>query len=349
MKQMTVTAFAPGRVNLIGEHTDYNGGLALPFAIAEGATVRAWALGEGRVEVVAADLGETDRFTLGAIEAASGWRAFVRGVAAELSESGLALPGMRLEIRSSVPAGAGLASSAALTVALALALAELAGPTGIDRMDLARLCSRVENVWVGAHTGLLDQLAALFGQRGRALAIDFETHSVRPVSLELEGHRLVLLDSGEKHSNAGHGYNQRRAECEQACEGLGITSLRAANADGLARLPEPLSSRVRHVIEENERVLQAVDALDRGDWPALGELLDASHASSRDLYGLSTPAVEAAVRRLRRAGALGARLVGAGFGGHVLGLFPPGAELPPDAFEVRPSGGAWVQVIPTRR
>ncbi len=346
IKQTTVTAFAPGRVNLIGEHTDYNGGLALPFAIADGVTVRATASRDGRVEAFASDLGETDRFALQAIEPAPGWRAFVRGVVAELSRHGLALPGARLEISGTVPRGAGLGSSAAFTVALALSLAALAGSPSIDRMELARLCSRVENAWVGAHTGLLDQLTALFGRRAHALVIDFRALSLQLVPLELEENRLVLLDSGEQHANAAGGYNQRRGECEQARALLGVASLREARLGDVARLPAPLSDRARHVIDENERVLRAVEALEKRDWPALGRLLDASHASSRDLYELSTPAVEAAVQRLRRAGALGARLVGAGFGGHVLGLLPGGAELPAGALEVRAGDGARVAEIP---
>jgi galactokinase len=340
----TVQAFAPGRVNLIGEHTDYNAGLALPFALAEGVTVRASALDESRVHAIALDLGESDVFSLDAIEPASGWRAFVRGTVAELSRRAPGLGGARLEITGSVPRGGGLGSSGALGVALGLALGALAGSVHSDGVELAKACARVENVWVGARSGLLDQLAALFSEREHALAIDFRSLAIRPVTLQLEGYRLVLLDSGERHANAALGYNQRRAECDQACAVLGIASLRDARVGDLERLPARLADRARHVLEENARVEQAIEALERRDPVALGQLLVASHESSRDLYELSTPAVEAAVERLRQAGAVGARLVGGGFGGHILGLMPPGTELPPDAFEVRASGGARVVV-----
>ena len=337
-----ISTFAPGRVNLIGEHTDYNEGLAVPFAIAEGVTVRATATTERRIEAFALDLGQTDDFELDAIEPAAGWRAFARGTAAELQRTGRKLCGARLEITGTLPRGAGLSSSAALTVALALAMSALAGEEKPDRIELARLCSRVEHDWVGANTGLLDQLASLFGERDRAVMIDFRSLQIRSVPLELGGHRLVLLDSRESRANAASGYNERRAECARACTLLGVRSLREASLEAVEGLPSPLAARARHVLGENRRVLEAVDALHRRDAPALGRLLDASHESERDLYEISTPAVEETRDRLLRAGALGARLVGGGFGGNVLGLMPPGAQEPDDAREVRPAAGARV-------
>ncbi len=335
-----VTAFAPGRVNLIGEHTDYNNGLALPFAISEGVRVRADVLGERRIEAVAADLPERDEFDLDGVARADGWRGFVRGAVAELQQIGIRVPGAHLEISGNVPQGAGLSSSAALEVALTLALIGLAGAEEPDRVELAQLCSRIENDWVGAQTGLLDQLASLFGQRDCALRIDFRAISVEPVALELGGYRLVTLDSGESHANAASGYNQRRAECAAACAELGITSLRDATIEMADRLQPPLSLRARHVITENARVEAAVAALASGDMESVGRQLDASHASLRDCYEISTPAVEAAVCRLRGAGAAGARILGGGFGGHVLGLMPPEAGVPQGAIAVRPGPGA---------
>jgi len=335
-----VTAFAPGRVNLIGEHTDYNQGLALPFAIREGVTVRATALAGRRIEAVAADLDDTDSFNLDRPGRVAGWRAFVRGAVAELAEAGVGLPGARLEICGTVPRGAGLSSSAALEVALTLALIGLSGGACPGRTELAKLCSRVENEWVGAQTGLLDQLASLYGERDRALRIDFRSLEVRPVLIQLDGCRLVTLDSGEHHANAASGYNQRRSECARACQLLGIASLRDATLEMADQLPEPLDRRAQHVVSENARVNAAVDALRRHDFEGLGGLLDASHASLRDDYEISTPAVEEAVRRLKRVGALGARIVGGGFGGHVLGLLPPDARAPQGAIEVRPGPGA---------
>jgi galactokinase len=345
-------AFAPGRVNLIGEHTDYNLGLALPFAIAEGVTVRAEALdpgegGEARIEALAGDLGERDEFPLAAPPRAEGWRAYVRGIVAELARAGWPLVGARLEISGGVPPGAGLSSSAALEVALCLSLLDLAaGATPgalrepIDRTELARLCARVENEWVGAQTGLLDQLASLYGAGDTALCIDFSTLEIDPVPLRLGGWRAVVLDSGEPHVHASSGYNQRRAECARACELLGVESLREAVPDDVGRLPEPLSRRVAHVIGENERVRAAVAALRADDLPALARLLNASHASLRDDYEVSTPALEAAVERLLAGGAAGARVIGGGFGGSVLGLLAPGLEAPAGAREVRPGPGA---------
>ena len=338
-----VTAFAPGRVNLIGEHTDYNEGLALPFAIEAGVEVRAGATGDQRIAAFAVDLAEHDSFLLGE-EAPSpgGWRDFVRGVSAELATAGLPVAGASLEIRGSVPRGAGLSSSAALEVALCLALLALSDADAVPPWPLARICSRVENEWVGAQTGLLDQLASLCGRADAALRIDFHSGVITPVALELGEWRLVTLDSGVRHQNAQSGYNERASECAQACAALGIASLRELEPAMLDALEAPLDARARHVFEENARVEAAVEALARGDLAELGALLDRSHASLRDLYAVSTPAVEAAVEQLRDAGAAGARVIGGGFGGHVLGLLPPGVEGPPDALEVRPGPGARV-------
>ena len=390
-----VHAFAPGRVNLIGEHTDYNRGLALPFAIAEGVTVRARATGGSSIRAHALDLGEHDEFAIpdGAIEfpaspRGAGWRAFVRGIVAELHSAGCGIPGAELEISGDLPRGAGLSSSAALEVALALALLGLADAE-LDPRELAQLCSDVENDWAGAHTGLLDQLASLFGERDGALLIDFCDLDIQPVPLILpKGWRLVTLDSGEPRAPASSGYNERRAECARACQLLGVESLREVGGDGpdgdisretgsgdppgnppagggggssggragraaldpllagglsleeMERLPPVLVRRVMHVLGENERVLATAAALREHDLPRVGALLEASHVSLRYLYECSTPAVEAAVARLKDAGAAGARMVGGGFGGHVLGLLPPGSSPPEGAREVRPSAGA---------
>jgi galactokinase len=337
----SATAFAPGRVNLIGEHTDYNQGLALPFAISQGVTVRARASGDGRLYARALDLGEEDEFALDEAPRAGGWRAFVRGAVAELRRAGFPLVGTRLEIRSDLPQGAGLSSSAALEVALCLALLALAGGPRIDRTALARLCSRIENDWVGARTGLLDQLACLHGEPHKALCIDFFTLAIEPVPLRLHrGWRLVTLDSGQRHAHAASAYNQRRAECARACGLLGVPSLRQASWNAIAGLPEPLRRRAGHVLGENARVQGTVAALRAGNLGTVGHLLNASHASLRDHYEVSTVALEAAVQRLLYAGAVGARLIGGGFGGHVLGLLPPDALAPIGAREVRAGPGA---------
>jgi len=336
-----VGAFAPGRLNLIGEHTDYNEGLALPFAISDGVTVKAEAVRARRIEAVALDMGETDAFDLDdPPRGAGGWRAFVRGVVAELAGAGVSLGGARLEIHGTVPQGAGLSSSAALEVALCLALVGVSEAEAPDGRTLAKICSRAENEWVGARTGLLDQLASIFGKAGAALRIDFRSLAVEPVALELGDWRLVTLDSGERHAHGESGYNERREECARASAALGIASLRDATEPMLSQLPPLLARRVRHVINENERVDHTLAALRRRDLEQVGRLLDASHASLRDLYEVSTSAVEKAVATLRSCGAAGARVVGGGFGGHVLGLLPPGTNPPAGAAEVRPGPGA---------
>lgn len=337
-----VIAFAPGRINLVGEHTDYNDGLALAFAIAQGVTVRAAALPGGRIEAAARDFGEEDRFPVAEPSPARGWRAFVRGAVAELRRAAVDVPGASLEISATLPRGAGLSSSAALEVALTLALSALAGQPAADRIELAQLCSRIENEWVGAQSGLLDQLASLCGRPDHALRIDFRSLAVTPVALDLGAYKLVILDSGERRANASSGYNRRRDECREACALLGIPSLRAATLEMARRLPDPLGRRVRHVVSENGRVEDAVKALRRRDHPALAAVIDASHASLRDDYEVSTPAVEDAVRRLKGAGALGARVIGGGFGGSVLGLLSPDARVPAGAVEVRSGPGARV-------
>jgi galactokinase len=294
---------------------------------------------------VASELGERDEFTLGEKPPAGGWRAYVRGVAGELERAGLRLASACIEIGGGLPRGAGLSSSAALEVALCLALIEIAPASEqahLDRLALARLCSAVENRWVGAQTGLLDQIASLFGVAGHAVLIDFRSLEILPVPLTLDGWRLAVLDSGERHEHASSGYNERRAECARACELLGVRSLREAEPASLALLPDPLRLRAMHVLEENERVRAAVACLKDGDLPAVGGLLDASHASLRDLYEVSTPALDHAAESLRVAGAAGARMIGGGFGGSVLGLFPPDRVPPAEAREVRPGAGARV-------
>jgi galactokinase len=295
-------AFAPGRVNLLGEHTDYNGGLCLPLAIERGITVTA-----------AQEPAESP---------------YVQGVASELGVE------PRVDIASDLPVGAGLSSSAALCVAAALAL----GADATDPVAIAELCSRVERERAGANTGLLDQLASLLGREGHALRLDMRTLDAEPVPLELGAWRLVVLDSGASRENAASGYNERRRECEQACRLLGAPSLTEAEDTG--SLPEPLRSRARHVREENARVDEGVAALRSGDLGALGELLNASHASLRNLYEVSVPAVERTVEAALAAGAAGARVHGGGFGGGVLALFGPGTEPPEGVLEVAPGPGA---------
>jgi galactokinase len=342
-----VQAFAPGRVNLIGEHTDYNDGLCLPFAVERGVTVRAEPLDPGAaIEAHALDLAEEDSFPLGQegdpSDAPEGWRRFVRGATTELQHAGVELRPCRLEVSGDLPAEAGLSSSAALSISLCLALCAVAASEPPKPVPLARLCSRIENEWCGAQTGLLDQLASLCAEKDHALRIDMVGPTLRQIPLELRGHVLATLDSGASRSLAGSGYNDRREECRAACEQLGVDSLREAEDSAAATLPDPLDRRVRHVLSENARVEDTVRALEAGDLDEVGHLLDASHASLRDDYEVSVPEVERTVEQCKRAGALGARIMGGGFGGSVLALFAPQAELPERAIRVEPGPPARV-------
>ncbi len=317
-------AFAPGRVNLIGEHTDYNDGLALPFAITQGLTVTA-----------TREAGQSSG------EDAS---AFVRGAFAVLRDSGYEVPDAKVQISSDLPQEAGLGSSAALTIALLLALIELAGATPPTALELARLGQRIEQEEVGADIGLLDQLASLSGSAGHATLIDFRTFAIEPIPLQLHDHTLVVLASGQAHANAASGYNRRRQECTEAAHRMGAQMLRDAYIQDLHMLPDELARRARHVIGESGRVLGAAAALRHGDLELLGQLLDVSHASLRDDFEVSTPAVEQTVRALKDSGALGARLIGGGFGGSVLALMPPGKVAPAGATVVIPGPGAHLLV-----
>src|SRR5262249_40843266 len=223
--------------------------------------------------------------------------------------------------------------------ALCLALLALAGEEP-DRLELVRLGARVENEWVGAQTGLLDHLAAQFGHEGSALRIDIAALELEEVPLDLGDWTLAVLDSNSPHDNAASGYNRRREECARAAELLGIDSLRRATLEDVPRLPDPLDRRVRHVIEENERVDRTVMALAHGDLREVGALLDASHGSLRDLYEVSTPELEQTVTTMKEAGAAGARVMGGGFGGSVLALFPPAADPPTGSLRVEPGPAA---------
>ena len=245
-------ARGPGRVNLLGEHTDYNAGLCLPFAVEAGVTVEAEATGTGEVEANALAYGEDDRFDAADPPAAEGWRAFVRGTVAELGAAGVSVPGARLRIDSDLPEGAGLSSSAALGSALCLALLAVAGTPEPERRELARLCSRVENDWVGARTGMLDQMAAFFGELGHALLLDCRDLETEQVPLELGGWTLGVADSGARHTHAESGYNERRRECERAAAALGVETLRDAD-ETQARKPARAARQARAARPARER------------------------------------------------------------------------------------------------
>jgi galactokinase len=339
----SVAAFAPGRAVLVGEHADCSAGLALPFAIGRGITVRATTLPGPLIMARTRERGETDIFDAwrpGSPGDVSGWRAYVRGIAVELAAEGHEVRAARVEISGDVPRRAGLASSAALGSALALAMLALAGVDDPDRRAVARLVGRVEQRWLGGGTGMLDLYAPLFAQAGRATQLDFRSDGVGHVGMDLAGHVLALVSTGPRRDLAHLPFRDRRRETSEAAHRLGLDSLREADAEAVERLDEPWRSRAVHVLGENARVEAAARALHAGDAAALGAVLDASHASLRDRFHVSTDAVERTVARCKAAGALGARLVGGGFGGHVLTLLPAGARIPSSGFAVEAADGA---------
>jgi len=323
---------APGRVNLIGEHTDYNEGFVLPAAIDLELRISGQRTADRTVQISSDRTGETLGFRLDAIGPASGeWIDYVAGVARELDTSGIAATGFRGELTASLPAQAGLSSSAALELASAWALADV---VGMDRLELARLCQRAENGYVGVNSGLMDQFAVSCGVAGHALLLDCRSLEYREVALpdDLE---LVVVDTGAKRRLVASEYNERRAECERgvailAGAGEPVRSLRDANLAMLdqwaGRLGEPTYRRCRHVVEENARTLAAVDALEAADRQALGDLFAASHASLRDLYEVSSPELDLAVGvAMMTPGVVAARMTGAGFGGCTVNLVERGA------------------------
>jgi galactokinase len=305
---------APGRVNLIGDHTDYNDGFVLPLAIDLECVVRA--LPCGTVRLRSRDVaGEHELPSDGSAEPseAPGWSSYAAGVLRALAARGRPPAGMEAAVSSSVPVGAGLSSSAALEVSLALALCHAAG-FALPPLELALACQEAEQIATGVPCGIMDQLTSIAGREGCALLIDCRSLEVEPVPLPAEL-AVLVVHSGVARELVDSEYAERRRECEAAAERIGVVSLRDAT---LAQAGA--DRRARHVVTENARVLEAADALARGELAALGPLLAASHRSLRDDYEVSTPELDALVDCLETAGALGARLTGAGFGGCVVAL-----------------------------
>jgi galactokinase len=325
---------SPGRVNLIGEHTDYNDGFCLPLAIPQGCTVLAAALDEPVIEVSSAQLGEPVELELdglrpGALAAADAWAGYPMGVAWALRERGHRLGGVSIGLDSDVPAGAGLSSSAALECSVAGALNDLFD-LGLSRSELVEVARQAENDFVGAPTGGMDQLASVFGEAGHVLLCDMRSLAVEPVGFDLaaEGLCLLVTDTRAAHQLTDGLYGERRASCEQAARELGVAALRDIPIEGLdaamARLPEgTLRKRARHVITENDRTLSCAALLREGRLREIGPLLTASHASMRDDFENSVAEVDLAVEVMLAFDAYGARMTGGGFGGCVIGLFEP--------------------------
>lgn len=355
---------APGRVNLIGEHTDYNEGFVLPFAIDRAARVAVRVRPDSAVRMLStfgnqglttADTAALDPAT------ARGWTKYPLGLLWALQQQGLEVPGLDLLLDSDVPRGAGLSSSHAIECAVVLAVNELtAAGLGIEDMVLAT--QRAENDFVGAPTGIMDQSASLRGAAGNAVFLDCRDQSARLVPFDAGAAGLVLLviDTKVSHSHAAGGYADRRASCELGADVLGVQALRDVRLEDLEEAAGLLDAetfrRVRHVVTENQRVQRTVELLEGAGPQAVGPLLDASHASMRDDFEISCPELDLAVEAARAGGALGARMTGGGFGGAAIALIPAAAEqavrdgvgrafaaagfAAPEIFPVHPAAGA---------
>jgi galactokinase len=328
MTESSIRYAAPGRINLIGEHTDYNLGFALPIALPQ-RTVVTFIPDRGDAITVGSDRAEGSvRIPLDtAPGGVTGWAGYVAGVMWALRQAGYPVPGGAMSITSDVEMGSGLSSSAALECATLGAIAAAAG-VRIDAKEQARLARRAENDYVGAPTGLLDQLASLFGKPSTALLIDFRDVTVAPVPFDPDGHGVVLLliDSRARHSHAGGEYAARRASCERAAAALQASSLRDIQDRApsvLAAVTDPVDARrARHVLTENRRVLDFVAALGNSDFAEAGRIFSASHASMRDDFEITTEHIDLIAETAIGAGALGARMTGGGFGGCVIALVP---------------------------
>lgn len=328
---------APGRVNLIGEHTDYNDGFVFPVAIDRATYIAARSRTDQTVQVVSSDLNEEDAFSIDHIERSSRpWHNYVRGVVLALQIAGHPLVGADLLIASDVPRGSGLSSSAALEVAVGYTF-QLLNHLNIPGKELALLAQSAENNFVGVQCGIMDQLIAVLGRADHALLIDCRDLSYHTIPL-LPSVAVVVCDSHIPRTLAASAYNQRRQECSAAVQLLqqwypAIRALRDVNEDQLTAhedaLPEPVRSRARHVVRENRRALQGAEALKRGDVAAFGQLMNESHASLRDDYQVSLPDIDLLVETAQHlAGCYGSRLTGAGFGGCTVSLVERDAVEP---------------------
>jgi galactokinase len=315
-------AQAPGRVNLIGEHTDYNGGFVLPTPIPQRTGVELSPREDRLVRVWSENVlpGRPEEYRLGEEAAGRGWVDYVQGITAVLRLEGQPLGGFDARIASEVPLGAGLASSASLEIALLRALRDAFG-LPLDDREMAVMGRKAENDFVGARVGIMDQMVCSLGSDGSALFLDTRSLATREIPIPADA-EIGVIDSGVRHGHAGGEYGTRRKECEEATRLLGAELLRdvpETSPPPWERLPEPLNRRVRHVVTENARVLEATEALESEDLPALGRLFLESHRSLRDDFEVSIPDLDALVERAgREPGIYGARMTGGGFGGSVV-------------------------------
>ncbi len=320
---------APGRVNLIGEHTDYNDGFVLPMAIERYIVIAAGATTTGRVTLHSVTTGETATFGVRPkVERGEpGWSNYVRGVIAQFQKRGRKVSGFDAVIESSLPFGGGLASSAALEVAAAATLEAMTGPA-LDPIDKALLCQRAEHEFAGVPCGIMDQFTSILGEENHALLLDCRSRTTTPVPLTNPNVTVLIINTNVRHKLAESEYAIRRHQCETAARALKVPALRDATLMSLeaaqARMDPVVFRRARHVITENERTLQAAKAIQAADWPAVGQLMYASHASLRDDYQVSCPELDMVVELVREMGTdaavIGCRMTGGGFGGCAVGL-----------------------------
>lgn len=322
-------------MNLIGEHTDYNDGFVLPFAIDFGCSARVTHRDDSTVRITSGQRDAPVALDLAELEPGhGGWAAYAAGVLWALRELGAGIGGVDIELDSTVPSGAGLSSSAAIVCSVATALDELFG-TGLDADEVLAVSRRAENDYVGAPTGGMDQLAALRATEGNALFCDMRTLAVEQVPFDVaaEGLAVLVLDSGAEHRHSDGEYRARREGCERAARILGVDALRDVSADdlddALAKLPDDeLRRYVRHIVTEDDRVLETVALLRHGRIRDIGPVLIASHASMRDDYRITVPEIDLAADTLVAAGAYGARMTGGGFGGCVIAVLDEDAVQP---------------------
>ncbi len=329
-----ILTHAPGRVNLLGEHTDYNEGFVLPMATNVGITMAGVCNGSSSVNLYSADYSARDRFDLADISSSGQqkWSNYIRGVCKEFQLAGLDLQGMDVLIQGNVPQGAGLSSSAALEVAAALLIASLHN-RNLDAVELVKLAQRAENNFVGVASGIMDQFASMMGQEDHALLLDCRTleYELVPTPFAEQDFAIVVANSQVRRGLVDSAYNTRRQECIEAVEALqpnlpGITSLRDVGLEDLPlinALPGVFAQRARHVVSENNRVLKATSALKVGDLTSFGQDLTASHRSLQHDFEVSCPELNLLVElALKVPGVLGSRMTGAGFGGCTISLVP---------------------------
>jgi galactokinase len=317
----SASSFAPGRVELLGNHTDYNGGVVLSVAINLGIAARGRARNDEKIRLTSEGLSGVVNADLETLAPNDSWADYPLGVAKVLHDNGFPIAGFEANFSSNLPLGAGLSSSAAIEVSMAVLLTRLFN-FQVPPIDLARLCRKAENEYVGVSCGLLDQVSSIFGEKDHAIFLDCRAETVETLPFPPEV-GLLVVHSGVKHALSGGEYNERRDQCFEAAEILGVPALRDATSEQLAAavMPALVKRRAAHIIGENERVFQAVDYLKRHDAVALGELMRESHRSSMENFENSTPELDALVEiSCAQGGVYGARLTGGGFGGAIVAL-----------------------------